>query len=69
MQRYRDQMVATRGWSIAVFTFALVLDVFLALTQSWWWWFCAVMFLGFLVVTVVWPRRMDRRLRLFATSS
>ena len=62
----RDNLLATRRWSIIVFGAAIVLYVVLAVTQTWLWWFGAALFLVFLVLTLTSVSRMDRRLALLA---
>lgn len=62
VQRRRLEALRTRRRSIVTFAIGLVLYVVLALTQTWWWWLAAVLFLGFLTLTLVAPARLDRRL-------
>lgn len=66
LQRRRDNMIATRRWSVIVFAAAIVLYVILAVTQTWLWWFGAALFLVVLVLTLTTVPRMDRRLALLA---
>lgn len=62
LQRRRDNMIATRRWSVIVFAAAIVLYVVLAVTQTWLWWFGAALFLVFLVLTLTTVPRMNKRL-------
>ena len=69
LQRRRDAMVATRRWSVIIFAAAIVLYVVLAVTQTWLWWIGAALFLVLLVLTLTTVPRMDRRLRLLASTT
>lgn len=60
--RRRDEVLRTRRVSIGTFSVAVPLYVVLALTSTRWWWLAAVMFLVFLVATLLAPARLDRRL-------
>lgn len=62
VQRRRSEALRTRRRSLVTFAVAVVLYVVLALTQTWWWWVAAVLFLGFLALTLIVPARLDRRL-------
>lgn len=62
VQRRQSGALRTRRGSIVTFAVALVLYVVLALTQTWWWWLAAVLFLGFLTLTLMAPARLERRL-------
>ena len=62
-------MVATRRWSVIIFAAAIVLYVVLAVTQTWLWWIGAALFLVLLVLTLTTVPRMDRRLRLLASTT
>lgn len=66
LQRRRDNMIATRRWSLIIFAAAIVLYVVLAVTQTWLWWFGAALFLLFLALTLTTVPRMDRRLALLS---
>ncbi len=64
LERRRDQVRRTRRLSLVVFPVFVLLYVVMAITRSWWWWLAAVAFVGFLVLTLTTPARLDRRLTL-----
>jgi Flp pilus assembly protein TadB len=53
-----------RRWAPVFFVLILTLSVFLALTQTPWWWVIVPFWLAMLVMHLVLPRRMGRRLEL-----
>lgn len=63
LQRRRDDAIRTRPRFIAIFGGFLVLTVVVALMDtSPWWWVAIALWVGFILLTALTPRLIDRRL-------
>ncbi|WP_375425457.1 hypothetical protein [uncultured Friedmanniella sp.] len=62
VQRRRSEALRTRLRSVVTFALGSALYVVLAVTRTWWWWLAAALFLGFLMLTLITPARLEKRL-------